>query len=60
MRSQLSIRKKLKELEKFASDTMSLYLKRKDEKDETYMHLYGKIIERINALQWVLNQTNEI
>jgi hypothetical protein len=59
MRSQLSIRKKLKELEQDANDAMNEHLKRKDG-DETYLRVYGKICERIWAIKWVLNLTNEI
>jgi hypothetical protein len=62
MRSQLSIRKKLKELEKSANDALAEHLKRQkeDSKDEVYLRIYNKICERIWTLQWVLNINKEI
>jgi hypothetical protein len=62
MRSQLTIRKKLRELEKDSQKTMAKHLEvqKADSDNESYLRIYNKICERIWALKWALGESEEI
>lgn len=62
MRSQLTIRKKLKQLQKSADNALSRHLdaQKKDSYDNTHLRIYNKICERIWTLQWALGELKEI
>lgn len=62
MRSELGVRRKLKKLEKQASDAMGKHLEAQkiDSRDEVHLRIYNKICERIWTIQWVLGESTEI